>query len=164
MSGIRFNSEAEFEVAIAERVAAEVAKAKAELASKPAKEPKGYDWSTYDVFPDLVSSLKATNLRPTGFPASCVYEVWRGATSASAIAKIITETPKGEPTNALIIGKALATAEAAFLLANTGIGIKVETKRGNRVSGAGDSFVRVMKFHPWREEFEDKAAEEQLAA
>jgi hypothetical protein len=157
---ITFNSEAEFEAAIAERIAK--ATAMAITAKKTASDPK---WNAFADFPDLLAAIKATSLRPTSLPAACLLEVWKGAASASAIVKIIPVVPgpRGKETNNFVVGRALMTAEAELLLANTGVGIAVMAKKGSK-GVEGDSLVRVMKFQPWAEIGAPVEAEQRLAA
>ena len=169
---IKFNTEADFEAAIADRVATSVAQAledqkaayEAKLAS--AKKITGdARWNAFAGFPDLLGAIKATALRPTSLPAACLLEVWKGASSASAIAKIVPKVPgpRGKESNAFVIGRALATAEAELLLANKGVGIAVTAKKGSK-DAPGDSLVRVMKFQPWTESVVEAATEQQMAA
>lgn len=159
----KFRNAEEFEAAVAERLApkeGEITELKAKIdelsKAKPAKETVDRFAAYKAEFPELYDLLGATDLHPTSLPCLAALEIWRGKKTASAIQAAIPTTPVtgergGGETTLATVTKALKSLAAALILANRGIGLKMDTVRGSRAKGTGDTTVRLFRFQPIKE-------------
>ncbi len=124
-------------------------------ASTKSVKPVVDKFAAFASHPEFHAAISATTLLPTSLPTLAAFEVFKGATKASAIQAIIPATNAiggrgGGSTTVRSIIAALETAGAAFLAANKGIGIKIATFRGTKTKAA-DAEVRVFRFKPIEE-------------
>ena len=178
---LTFNTEDAYEEAVQQRIDTELKSAEDEIAALKAKNdelaenlataqssladlqaksatrssPVVDKFAAFAEHPAFHAAISATDLLPTSLPTLAAFEVFKGATKASAIQAIIPATNAvggrgGGATTAASIAKAIKTAAVAFIEANKGVGIKVSTIRGAK-GIPGDAEVRVFKFRPIEE-------------
>lgn len=132
-----------------------------ELLTKAREANSAVDYSAFEKYPDLISLMKAGDVRPQAMPGLLALQIWKGVTLASEMSKNIGTTPKlgdkgGVPATVKIVVGALQKLERALLAANTGVGIKLTSIRGKKGED-GDASVKRIKFRPMAEIAEDYA-------
>lgn len=166
MSRITFKDEDELEAAISDSDT--VAKLRntignqnatiADLTAKldaASKSTTSDEYAPFAVFPELQALVRKADMRPTSLPALVSLAIWKSSSestnfphwvSASAILPTIPAGKKGDR-DLVTVTRALENASAAFLAANTGLGIKVEVIRGTAKRPASAK-ARIFRFKP----------------
>lgn len=173
MSTYRFKDEAEFEAAIeASQTVTDlrtiVAKQDANIADLTAKLTSASsasisdDYAPFAAFPELQALVREADMRPNSLPALVALEVWKSSAdakefphfvSASEILPAIPAGKKGER-DLVTVTRALENAAAAFLAANTGLGLKVDVTKGTAKRPASAK-ARIFRFKPVEEVIEE---------
>lgn len=171
---IVFRTEEAFEAAVAERLAAsdsiinadlrtQIDKLGAEIvALKSASKDTIDDYAPFAAFPDLQALVREADMRQNSLPALVALEVWKSSAdakefphfvSASEILPAIPAGKKGER-DLVTVTRALENAAAAFLAANTGLGLKVDVTKGTAKRPASAK-ARIFRFKPVEEVVEE---------
>jgi hypothetical protein len=192
---ITFKTEADFEEAIEARIGdaieeidirleaeqrvtaelrAEIDRLRAEIdALKSSAKDTVDEYAPFAAFPELQALVRKADMRPNSLPALVALEIWKSSAnskefphfvSAASILPTIPAGKKGERDLATVI-RALENAAAAFLEANTGLGIKVDIVKGTPTRQASAK-ARIFRFKPVEEVVEeaDSGGEQQQAA
>lgn len=170
MSRITFKDEDEFEAAIAERISvavlesyskenddlrAQIDKLGAEIVAlkTSSKNITSDEYAPFAVFPELQALLQKAHMRPTSLPALVSLAIWKSSARATTFpgwvwaSDILPTIPAGKKgdRDLVTVTRALENASAAFLAANTGLGIKVEVIRGT-VQRPASAKARIFRF------------------
>jgi hypothetical protein len=178
MSTYRFKDEAEFEAAVEasqtvtdlRTIVAKQYKDIADLTAKLASASSASisdDYAPFAAFPELQMLVKKSDMRPNSLSALVALEVWKSSAdakefphfvSAAAILPAIPAGRKGER-DLVTVTRALENAAAAFLAANTGLGLKVDVTKGTTKRPASAK-ARIFRFRPVEEVTEGRDEDE----